>query len=369
MTRVGLSYSLSQASVTTFNDNTRNVFQSLAFRSGVEGQNQLTGIITSVVTPSFTFSSLDRAVGPHSGNDFNVDVQVAGVGGNVKYISPVASYRQFFPMKGLRVNREGHNVLGYRLQFAHVEGFGGEVAPPTQPHLQRRRIGRARIRCPFGLSLHLHSEQGEFNLTNPDGTTVPRDPTNPALGNIQIPLPIYRMVQIGGDTQLTANLEYRIPIVNQVTSRSSRLWPDVRCAARPVAAERRGAVAYQRRVIWLPDVSSMAHAMAVSRSSSPIQLNDRAGYQLRAAHVERRRTSGDSADRQCSVPHLTTRITRCGYTRTFRSNWRCRTRDRMTEYLQELLPEQRSRPVQLPAGAAVLRRRLHSARAAVRRSA
>ena len=32
-----------------------------------------------------------------------------------------------------------------------------------------------------------------------------------------IPLPIYRMVSIGGDTQFTANLEYRIPIVNQVT--------------------------------------------------------------------------------------------------------------------------------------------------------
>ena len=28
-------------------------------------------------------------------------------------------------------------------------------------------------------------------------------PTNPSLGNIQIPLPIYRLVSVGGDTQLT----------------------------------------------------------------------------------------------------------------------------------------------------------------------
>jgi len=56
-----------------------------------------------------------------------------------------------------------------------------------------------------------------FNLTNPDGNTVPRDPTNPNLGNVQIPLPIYRLVSIGGDTSFTANLEYRIPIINQVT--------------------------------------------------------------------------------------------------------------------------------------------------------
>ncbi len=217
VSRVGVSYSLSRASVTTFNDNTRNVFQSLAFRSGVAGQNQLSGILTSVLTPSFTYSSLDRAVGPHHGKDFNVALQIAGAGGNVKYLSPQLSYRQFFPMKGLRISNEGHNVLGYRVQFAHVSGFGGEVAPP-----QNRFYGggEASIR---GFDIRTASpytlipNKLLFNLTNPDGTTVPRDPTNTTLGNVQIPLPVYRLVSIGGDTSLTSNLEYRIPIVNQVT--------------------------------------------------------------------------------------------------------------------------------------------------------
>ena len=215
--RVGISYSLSRSTITTFNDNTRNVFSSLAFRSGIQGQNQLGGIITSVIAPSFTFSTLDRAVGPHNGKDFNLAVQVAGAGGNVKYISPVASYRQFFPMKGLRINREGHNVLGYRVQLSHVSGFGGEVAPPFN------RVyggGENDIR---GFDIRAASpytfipNRVQFNLTNPDGTTVPRDPTNPVLGNIQIPLPIYRLVAIGGDTSFTSNVEYRIPIANQVT--------------------------------------------------------------------------------------------------------------------------------------------------------
>ncbi len=215
--RLGLSYSLSRSSVSTFNDNTRNVFQSLAFRSGVQGPNQLNGIITSVVTPSFTFSSLDRAVGPHSGKDFNVAMQVAGVGGNVKYYSPQMSYRQFFPMKGLKINREGHNVLGYRLQVAHVSGFGGEVAPPTNRIYsggdQDIRGFDVRSAGPYTFI----PTRLMFNLTNPDGNTVPRDPSNPALGSIQIPLPVYRMVSIGGDTSVTANAEYRIPIVSQVT--------------------------------------------------------------------------------------------------------------------------------------------------------
>ncbi len=217
VTRVGASYSLSRASVTTFNQNTLNVFQSLAFRSGVAGQNQLNGIISSIITPTFTFSSLDRAVGPHNGKDFSAQVQLAGVGGNVKYYSPAIAYRQFFPMKGLKINREGHNVLGYRLQLAHTAGYGGEVAPP------QGRIyggGESDVR---GFDIRSSSpytfipNNVSFNLTNPDGTLVPRNPSNPNLGNVVIPLPIYRLVSVGGDTQLTANAEYRIPIVNQVT--------------------------------------------------------------------------------------------------------------------------------------------------------
>jgi outer membrane protein insertion porin family len=215
--RVGLSYGLSRSSITTFNTNTHNVFQSLAFRSGIQGQNQLNGIVTSVFTPSFTFSTLDRAVGPHNGKDFNAAVQIAGAGGNVKYYQPVVSYRQFFPMKGLRVNKEGHNVLGYRIQVSHSAGFDGDVAPPMN------RIYGGGENDVRGFDIRASSPYTFipnnilFNLTNPDGTTVPRDPTNPTLGNVTIPLPIYRLVAIGGDTSLTSNLEYRIPIVNQVT--------------------------------------------------------------------------------------------------------------------------------------------------------
>jgi outer membrane protein insertion porin family len=217
VSRIGVTYSLTKSSVTTFNDNTRNIFQSLAFRSGVQGLNQLDGIVTSTISPDFSYSSLSNPVGPHSGRDFNLSIQVAGAGGNVKYIQPVASFRQFYPIKGLRLNPEGRNVLGMRLQLAHIQGFGGQVAPPTN------RIyggGENDIR---GFDIRASSPytfvpvKVQFNLTNPDGTLVPRDPTNPSLGNIQIPIPIYRLASVGGDTQLTSNIEYRIPIIDQVT--------------------------------------------------------------------------------------------------------------------------------------------------------
>jgi outer membrane protein insertion porin family len=43
---------------------------------------------------------------------------------------------------------------------------------------------------------------------------VPRDPNNPQLNQcIAVPIPVYGIVSIGGDTNFISNLEYRIPIV------------------------------------------------------------------------------------------------------------------------------------------------------------
>jgi outer membrane protein insertion porin family len=105
-----------------------------------------------------------------------------------------------------------------KFQLSHINGFGGEVAPPTN------RIyggGENELR---GFDIRSASPytfipvKAPFNLTNPDGTLVPRDPTNPSLGNVQIPLPIYRLASVGGDTQFTSNIEYRIPVgIPQVT--------------------------------------------------------------------------------------------------------------------------------------------------------
>ncbi len=215
--RFGVSYSLSRSCVWVFYDYTRFIFLSLAFRTGFSGSSQLDGIITSVLTPSFTLSSLDRGIGPHSGKDLTASIQIAGAGGNVKYILPAFTFRQYFPMKGLKLNREGHQVLGYRIQFVHVEGYGGEVAPPMS------RIYGGGENDVRGFDIRASSpytfipNKVLFNLTNPDNSTVPRDPTNPNLGNVQIPLPVYRLVSIGGDTGLTSNLQYSIPIVQQIT--------------------------------------------------------------------------------------------------------------------------------------------------------
>ena len=215
--RLGVSYALQRSNISTFNDNTRNVFQTLNFRSGIASNNALSGIISSIITPSFSYSSVDAAVGPHRGRDFNASIQLAGAGGNVKYFAPTVSIRQFYPMKGIRVSREGHNVLGIRGQFAHVEGFGGQVAPPFNRFYSGGENELRGFDIRSGAPYTFIPTTVNFNLSNPDGSVVPRDPSNTALGNQLIPIPVYRLVQVGGDTSFTGNVEYRIPIVSQVT--------------------------------------------------------------------------------------------------------------------------------------------------------
>ncbi len=166
--RIGISYSLSRSSITTFNDSTRNVFQTLAFRSQtIAGQNALSGIVTSVITPSFSYSSIGNPARPRDGKELSMAIQIAGAGGSVKYYSPVLSYRQFFPMRGLKIDRDGRNVFGYRIQFAHAAGFGGEVTPPTNRLYSGGEDDLRGFDGPLRFALYLHSEQDPLPADEP----------------------------------------------------------------------------------------------------------------------------------------------------------------------------------------------------------
>jgi outer membrane protein insertion porin family len=215
--RVGVTYSLTKSSITTFSPASSNLFQTLAFRGGIAGQNALVGIVTSSASFSFQYNHLDSAYKPRNGNEMSAAFQFAGIAGNVRYFSPVLEYKQFMSMKGLKKSFEGRNVFGYRLQTAYVQGFGGDVAPPTNRFYAG---GESDVRGFDVRSITPYAyipTRVLFNLTNPDGTVVPKDPQNPQLGAIQIPVPVYGIVSTGGDTTFTSNMEYRIPIAGPVT--------------------------------------------------------------------------------------------------------------------------------------------------------
>jgi len=210
--RVGATYAWDQSSVRAFSQASSNLFETLAFRSGIQGQNALEGIVTSSVLFSYNSSNVSSNYLPHTGQSLAASVQLAGIWGSVRYVRPVVEYKRYTPMKGLWFNPAGRNTLGVRLQAIYVTGFSGDVAPPFD---RPSAGGESDIR---GFDVRTITPYGFvptrvlFPLTNPDGSGVPRDPTNPSLGSIQVPLPVYGVATIGGDTSFTSNLQYMIPI-------------------------------------------------------------------------------------------------------------------------------------------------------------
>lgn len=207
--RIGITYSLDNSSTQVFSDASRSLFENLAFR-GFAGPNALNGVKTSKVLPSFTFSTIDSPINPHTGKSIFLGGEIAGLGGTVKYVRPILQWKQFIPVQ------KGRNALGYNVQASFLTGYGGLVAPP----FDRFYMGGENDLRGFDIRtispLAYLSNRATVNLTNPDGTIVPRDPNNPRRGAYTIQLPFQQIVAPGGDLSLVGNLEYRITIVGPV---------------------------------------------------------------------------------------------------------------------------------------------------------
>jgi outer membrane protein insertion porin family len=216
--RVGMTYSLTKSSITAFSTASQTLFQTISFRSGIQGSNALDGIVNSMASFTYTYNTINNPMRPRSGKEYSAVLQVAGLGGNVRYYSPMLAYKQFMSMHYLKPTATGRNVLGLRAQLGYVQGYGGDVAPPNNRFYtggeNDLRGFDIRGATPYGYVPNRTTVQ----LTNPDGQCVPRDPNNPQLNQcIQVPLPVYGVVSIGGDTNFTSNAEYRIPIAGPVT--------------------------------------------------------------------------------------------------------------------------------------------------------
>jgi outer membrane protein insertion porin family len=216
--RIGITYSWDKSSIQTFSQASANLFQTLAFRSGqIQGPNALEGIYTSSVSLSYIYNTVGPTIyRPHYGTDISAAFQLAGLFGNVRYFTPVIQYKHYMGMKGLRPRRDGRNTLGYRVQLSYIQGFSGDVAPPFARFYSggdnELRGFDVRSATPYAFI----PVRTNITLTNPDGTPVPIQPGNFTLGNITIPVPIYRPVSVGGDVKMTTNVEYRIPIAGPV---------------------------------------------------------------------------------------------------------------------------------------------------------
>jgi outer membrane protein insertion porin family len=216
--RVGFTYSLSKSTISAFSTASQTYFQTISFRSGIQGANALAGIINSYVSFSYTYNTINNPMRPRTGKEYSAVFQASGIWGNVRYYTPSVAYKQFMPMHYLRPSATGRNVLGVRAQLSYIQGYGGDVAPPNN----RMYAGGEgdlrgfdiRAATPYGYVPTRTSVQ----LTNNDGTCVPLYPGDRQdTACLQMSIPIYGIASIGGDTNLVTNAEYRIPIAGPVT--------------------------------------------------------------------------------------------------------------------------------------------------------
>ena len=220
--RVGLTYSFDVSSTTVFSAASRQLFEQLNFRN-VSGPNALEGVVTSKILPSFTINKIDNPMHPHSGSSLFVGGEISGLGGNVSSVRPIIEYKRFIPMKGIkpvsdREAREVSQTLGFRVQGSFLSGYGGRVANPVERFYLGGDTDLRGFDTRSVSPVAYLVQEIDLPLQNPDGSLVPKDPNNPRLGNVTIPIPVHQVVFPGGDTSIIANAEYRIPIVGQTVA-------------------------------------------------------------------------------------------------------------------------------------------------------
>jgi outer membrane protein insertion porin family len=206
--RVGLTYGYNISNVRPITTAATNYFTYIDFE-GVGGPNQLSGIRTSTVTPSYTYNSINNPISPTAGRELFFSLAFSGteLGGNVNTIQPTFDAKYFHA--GLK---KGH-VIGMHLQARMIVGYGGKTAPPFSRYFMG---GENDIRGFYDWTLspivYLPSDVAAVQVYNADGTLRTQNGVP-----VTMTVPSYQVTFPGGDTSVVGNFEYRIPIVGPVT--------------------------------------------------------------------------------------------------------------------------------------------------------
>jgi len=205
--RFGLNYGLTRTSIKSFNLASTLLFESLQFRS-LTGPSALNGIVSSTITPSISYNTVDNPINATHGKSFYYSVGLSGLGGNVNSITNVVDMKYFHPINKRR------NVLGLHFSVAHTTGYAGKEVPPFSRFYMG---GENDIR---GFDIRAISPV-TFIPEQTAQTITYHDPTSGgALRSFTVPVLTYVATLPGGDLQGYGNVEYRIPIVGNIVQTS-----------------------------------------------------------------------------------------------------------------------------------------------------
>jgi len=242
--RIGASYQFSQSSVT--DPKVNQTGSSAQFIPVIYSQPK---IITSRITGTFTFDSRNASIDPTQGKEFSVALAVAGLAGDVRTYSPTVSYTQFIPMR--RKKTDHPEVFGFRLIAATTGSFAisSKIRNSNSlafvdgiPIFERFFLGdeftirgyNTRSITPTVPLDTFVTSRNVVIASNASGTPVPVPGVAATLANIgvftgvsgsnvaQLPR---SFTSVGGDTQVLANLEYRIPLIGNTVG--AALFTDI----------------------------------------------------------------------------------------------------------------------------------------------
>ena len=206
-TRLGLTYGLTRTNIKPFNNASSLLFEALQFRS-ISGPSALNGIVSSTITPTLNYNTIDNPINPRTGKSFSYSFSISGgpLGGNVNTITNVFTYTKFRPIFKKR------NVLGLHYSLAHTTGYGGKEVPPFSRFYMG---GENDLR---GFDIRSISPVTFIPVSTATAISF-RDPTaGGTLRTFTIPVLTYTATLPGGDLQTNGNVEYRIPLVGPVTA-------------------------------------------------------------------------------------------------------------------------------------------------------
>ena len=181
-TRAFMTYSLERVGVKDVNPLYldpavigRNPFLADALLLGENGKRTI-----SQVTPSIIHNTIDNPIFPTQGRRYSATVDLAGVGGNVKFIKPM--------LEGVWIFRQSSRTsLGLRGQWSYIKPYGHSVLPIYE----RLFLG------------------GGYSVRGFDIRTIgPRDVGTPEAPGT--------FVVIGGDKSLLFNAEIHHPVFGPV---------------------------------------------------------------------------------------------------------------------------------------------------------
>ena len=213
--RVGLTYGIERSNIKPLTTAATTYFDYSSFMN-LAGPNQLNGIITSKITPSYTYNTIDHPITPSRGQSLFLGLGFSGgpLGGNVKELEPTVTYTHWY--HGLKPGQ----TFGFRILGRMLAGYGGGAPPPfARIFMGGEQDVRGFDTWTIGPLAYIPSTT-TVNVLNADGSQrMQKAIVNGVeqFTNVTMNVPFYQIEFPGGDTQGIANMEYRFKIFGPVT--------------------------------------------------------------------------------------------------------------------------------------------------------